>query len=178
MSNTHSDRLKARLEEDIVREFLLYHNWGRARKTRFLRAGVPPEPDTICTVDGTGEQVGIEVGNAYYDEEHAKAVWGPPRGEKTSPHFLTRPDSEENVRALAQALRRIRAKGRKPRGHYHVSGRLVLIVFTYSWRLYLCDVEDRLASLRIPISHPFDEIYILSQYELYQLFPERGWIIK
>lgn len=178
MSSTRSDRIKARLEEDVVREFLLHHNWGRDRKTRFLRAGVPPEPDTICIVEGTGEQVGIEVGTAYYDAEHAKAAWGPPRGKQAKPHFRTRPDSEENLLALAQALRIIRAKGKKARGHYQVRGRLVLIVFTYPWRLYLCDVEDSLASLCVSTLHPFDEIYILSQYELYQLFPERGWIIK
>jgi hypothetical protein len=54
-----------------------------------------------------------------------------------------------------------------------------LVVLTYPWQLYLVHVEKRLEGLYVPKTHPFDEIYMLSQHsELYQLFPQRRWILR
>ncbi len=93
-----------------------------------LHPGKPPEPDIICRDEETGEKVGIEVGTAYYEDGHAKAVWEAARGNHANDFQLTRPDWEENIRVLAQATRIMRHKAKKT---YRISGRVFLLVFTY-----------------------------------------------
>lgn len=141
-----------------------------------MRAGTPPEPDVICKHLKGSKQLGIEVVTSYYDEEHAKSVWIQARGKKVPNHSLTRPDSEGNVRVLAESVRVIKAKRKKK---YVVKDRLLLVVLTYPQRLYLSQVEKRLVQLRIPRHHPFDEIYVMSQHgEVYCLFPINEWILR
>jgi hypothetical protein len=167
---------KRRLERDAADGFLLVYKGVAGKPLRVLRPGEPPEPDLLCRDERTGEEVGIEVGTAYYEDDHAKAVWGAARGNQANNYQLTRPDREENIRVLAQATRIIR---RKARNHYETSGRLLLLVLTYPWRFYLVHVEERLEGLHLPKIHLFDEMYIFSQHsELYQLFPEKRWILR
>lgn len=175
MSNAEDERRKARLETQVIEGFLPIYNKMTGRALRVERLGQPPEPDVLCSDERTGEEIGVEVGTAYYDESHATTVWGVPRGKRVSDYQLTAPDWVENIRVLARAANIIRRKARK---RYEAPGRLLLTVFTYSWRLYLCQEEKRVTRLRIPKRHPFDEIHVLSQWgELYQLFPERQWIL-
>ena len=172
MSLAVSDPLKNNLEETVAREFLL----ATGSPYKVLRAGLPPEPDQLCEHRKTGRQVGIEVVSVYYDQHHAKSVWMQAREKKALPYAISRKDSVENVRLLAESLRRIRAKSRK---RYSVNGHLVLVVFTYPQRLYLCTVEKRLTTLRLPSHHPFDEICIMSQHgEVYRLFPNNCWLLR
>ena len=176
MSNAEDERRKARLETQVVEGFLPIYNKMTGRALRVERLGQPPEPDVLCSDERTGEEIGVEVGTAYYDESHATTVWGAPRGKRVSDYQLTRPDWEENVRVLDEAARIIDQKAQKP---YSVTGRLLLAVFIYTWRLYLSQEEEQLDELPVPITHRFDEIHLLSQHgELYQLFPERRWILR
>ena len=179
MSNTSADPHKVKLERAVAEEFLLPYNLATGRAFVVLRAGEPPEPDVLCLDRSTGEEIGIEVGTAYYEPDHARAIWKRARGREVSTYFIRGRDRIQNVRVLAQALRIIRAKSRKSRTNYRVSGRLLLVVLTYPQRLYLSDVEERLGTLRIPSSHPFNEMHIVSQYgEVYCLFPARGWVLQ
>lgn len=174
MSSTSShDLRKARLERLIASNFLSLYN--RAKITDFyaLRTGTPPEPDLICKDHNTRQEIGIEVVTAYYDEDHAKSVWEPARGNPETPHSLTRPDHIENRRVLAHALKKLRQKTKK---NYTRPGKLLLLIQIYPWRLYLSDVLESVEALRLPKSHRFDEIHLASQYEVYQLFPDREWI--
>ncbi len=172
MSLAVNDPLKNNLEETVTREFLL----ATGSPYRILRAGIPPEPDQLYECPKTGRQVGIEVVSVYYDQNHAKSVWMQARTGKSYSYEISRKDSVENVRLLAETLRRIRAKSRK---RYTPNGRLILVVFTYPQRLYLCDIEERLTSLHIPSNHPFDEISIMSQHgEVYRLFPDNSWLLR
>ena len=176
MTNANNEGRKARLEKQVVEGCLLVYNLLTGRTLRVERVGQPPEPDILCSDPVTGDEFGIEVVSAYYDEDHARAEWEKARGKHTVDYQITRPDREENVRVLAWVARNIRRKARK---EYHVAGRLLLVVLTYPQRLYLCQEEERLTGLRIPRRHPFNEIYVLSQHsELYQLFPERRWILR
>lgn len=173
-----SDPIKERLERTVASEFLLLYNLAKGSKFEILRAGVPPEPDIVCKDATTGEDIGIEIATAYYDPDHARAAWGPARGKMTEPWHHTRPDRQENVQILARAIRIIRNKGKKQRTNYAVPGRLLLVVITYSLRFNLRAVRNRLKTLRIPKSHPFDEVYVMSNFgETYCLFPERMRII-
>jgi hypothetical protein len=172
LAHTRFDPLKNKLELTVVSEFLLATGFPY----RILRAGTPPEPDVICEYLKGPKQLGIEVVTSYYDEEHAKSVWKPARGKKAPDYCLTRPDSEENVRVLAESVRVIKAKRKKK---YLVKDNLLLVVLTYPRRLYLCQVEERLVRLRTPRHHPFDEIYLMSQHgEVYRLFPTNEWILR
>ena len=165
MSNAEDERRKARLEGQVVEEFLRVYNVMTGTALRVERLGEPPEPDVLCRDGRTGEEVGIEVGSAYYDENHATSVWGAARGNQIGDYQLTRQDWEENLRVLAQAARIIEKKTQKT---YHVPG-----------RLYLGQEQDQLDQLRVPTTHRFDEIHLFSQHgELYQLFPERRWILR
>lgn len=160
-----------------MRGFLSPYNCWSGKAFRFLRQGnpncVPPEPDFICRDNGTGEQIGVEVTTAYYDEAHATSEWKQSRGEETSPYFLKNPDYVENERVLDRVALKIRDKATK---RYEAPGKLLLVVLTYSWRLYLSDVQERLDVFELPKSHRFDEIHLASQNEIYQLFPGRKWL--
>ena len=178
MTNAEDERRKAGLETQVVEGFLLVYNRLTGRRLRVERLGLPPlrEPDVLCRDPVTGEEIGIEVVSAYSGEDHARAEWEKARGRHTAEYQLTRSDREENVRILACVARNIR---RKARNKYSSPGRLLLVVLTYPQRLYLRQAEKRLTRLRIPRRHPFDEIHVLSQWsELYQLFPERRWILR
>lgn len=167
-----SDPLKNHWEETVAREFLL----ATGNPCKVLRAGLPPEPDIVCEHRRTGRQVGIEVVSVYYDQKHAKSVWMEARGKNAPSYAIRRKDSVENVRLLAGSLRQIRAKSRK---RYSVNDHLLLVVYTYPRRLYLRTIEKRLATLRLPSRHPFDEIYIMSiNFEVYCLFPNKTWILR
>ena len=109
MSLAVSDPLKNNLEETVAREFLL----ATGSPYKVLRAGLPPEPDQLCEHRKTDRQVGIEVVSVYYDQHHAKSVWMQAREKKALPYAISRKDSVENIRLLAESLRRIRAKSRK-----------------------------------------------------------------
>jgi len=175
LTSTEDARRKAEAEQRVIEEFLPGYNWATGGAFRVYRLGQPPEPDILCRDERTGEEIGVEVGTAYYDESHATTVWGAPRGKRVSDYQLTAPDWVENIRILARAANIIRRKARK---RYEAPGRLLLTVFTHSWRLYLCQEVKRVARLRIPKRHPFDEIHVLSWWgELYQLFPERRWML-
>jgi len=164
------------VEQHVGEAFLSVYNWATGTKLRVDRSGKPPEPDVLCRDERTGQEIGIEVVGAYYGEDHAKAAWGTGRGAQTEGYQLTRPDWEENKRVLDWVLQSIHDKAGK---RYTVSGRLLLVVFTHPARLYLAQEEERLEELRIPTRHPFDEIHVFSQHgELYQLFPERQWILR
>ena len=165
------------MEQSVGEAFLPVYNKRTGRRLRVERLGQPPEPDVFCRDERTGEETGIEVVGAYSGEDQARAVWERARGRNAAEYQQSRPDREENVRVLAWVLRNIRKKARKP---YTVSGRLLLVVFTYPWRFYLRQEEERLARLRIPRRHPFDEIHIFSPEhgELYRLFPMRRWILR
>lgn len=172
MNLAASDPLKNNLEETVAREFLL----ATGSPYKVLRAGIPPEPDQLCEHRETGKQVGIEVVSVYYDQSHAKSVWLQARTGRPSSYGIGRKDSVENVRLLAESLRRIRAKSKK---RYTTNGPLVLVVFTYPQRLYLCDVEEKFTTLHLPSNHPFDEICIMSQHgEVYRLFPDNRWLLR
>lgn len=176
LSNVIDERRKARVEHQIAEGFLPIYNTMTGRAFRVCRSGRPPEPDIMCKDERTGEQIGIEVTIAYYDEDHATAEWETARGKEIAGYQLPRPDWQENVRVLDRVVANIRQKARK---EYQLSGRLLLVVLTYSWRLYLREVEKQLTTLRIPLRSPFSEIHVLSQHgELYQLFPERRWILR
>lgn len=178
MVNTSGDPLKQRLETTVAREFLLFYNLVKGSKFRIRRAGVPPEPDVMCKDSNTGREIGIEITTAYNEANYAKAAWREARGKSTKPYFFTRPDRKENIRILTEVHRIIKKKGRKHRANYTVPGRLLLVVFTYSPRFYLLRVKKRLDSLRIPKSHPYDEIYLMDQAGLvYCLFPARRWVL-
>jgi len=175
LTNANNEGRKARLETQVVEGFLPIYNKMTGRALRIERLGQPPEPDVLCRDERTGEEYGVEVVTAYYDEHHARAEWEKARGRDTAGYQLTLPDREENIRVLAWVARNIR---RKARNKYRVSGWLLLVVLTYTWRLYLCQEEKRVTRLRIPKRPPFDEIHLLSQWgELYQLFPERRWLL-
>jgi hypothetical protein len=178
LGNTSGDPLKQRLERTVTREFLLFYNLVKGRRFRILRPGVPPEPDVLCKDANTGQEIGIEITTAYNEADYAKAAWGQARGRSTKPYFFTRPDRKENIRILTQVHRIIKKKGRKQRADYAVPGQLLLVVFTYSPRFYLLHMKRRLDSLRIPKSHPYDEIYLMDQAGLvYCLFPARRWVL-
>lgn len=167
-----SDPLKKKFEGTVVREFLL----AIGSPHKVLRDGLPPEPDVICEHRETGGQVGIEVVSVYYDQNHAKSEWLQARVGKPLSYEIRREDSVENVRLLAESLRRIRAKSRK---RYTVNDYLVLVVFMYPQRLYLCDLEERIETLSLPTYHQFDEICLMSQHgEVYRLFPNKTWILR
>jgi len=173
-----SDPIKEKLERTVASEFLPLYNLVKGSRFKILCPGVPPEPDVLCKDANTGRGIGIEITTAYNEADYAKAAWGQARGRGTKPYFFTRPDRKENIRVLTQVHRIIRKKGRKQRANYAVSGRLLLLVFTYSPRFYLLHVKKRLDSLRIPNSHPFDEIYLMDQAGLvYCLFPARRWVL-
>lgn len=175
MDTADQDR-KRRLEREATDGFLLVYRNRMGNHLHVLRPGKPPEPDIICRDKRTGEEVGIEVGTAYYEDGHAKAVWGAARGNHANDFQLTRPDWKENIRVLAQAACIMRRKARKS---YRVSGRVFLLVLTYPSLFYLVRTEERLERLYIPKTHPFDEIHMVSQHsELYQLFPQRRWILR
>lgn len=170
-SQAGSDSLKTKLEETVAREYLL----ANSSPYKEVRIGLPPEPDLVCKHRQTGHEIGIEVVSVYYDKLHAKSVWTLARGEQTFSYSIRQRDSIENVRLLAESLRRIRAKSRK---RYINNGPLVLVVFIYPQRFYLCAVEKRLATLLLPSCHPFDQICIMSQHgEVYCLFPSKSWIL-
>jgi hypothetical protein len=172
MNPAISDPLKIKLEGTVVREFL--HAIGNPYKV--LCPGLPPQPDIMCEYEGTGKQVGIEVVSVYYDKNHAKSEWEHARLGKPLSYDIRRNDSAENIRLLAEALRRILAKSKKP---YTVTGYLILVVFIYPQRLYLCDLEERVATLNLPTHHRFDEVFLMSQHgEVYRLFPNKTWLLR
>ena len=171
--NSAHDRRKARFEQDVTSGFLMPYNHAKGTVFSIIRGGIPPEPDLICKDCRTCLQIGIEVVTAYYDKNHAKSVWEQARSKAAAPYFLTGPDHIINKRALAHALRNIKNKSTKT---YKTPGRLFLLVQIYPWRLYLSDVTDSLETLHLPKFHPFDEIHLASQNEVYQLFPNREWI--
>jgi hypothetical protein len=169
-----SEQRKKRLEQRIATEFLLEYNCETGAAFGLLRSGVPPEPDVLCEDARTHLQMGVEIGTAYYGEEHARSVWEPVRGRKAAPYLLNRPDSVENKRVLSMVNRIIRSKSQKS---YSSPGRVLLVVALEPIRLYLERMKGGLRSLRIPATHPFDEVYVFStQGEPYELFPSRKWI--
>ena len=166
------DPLKIKLEETVAREFLL----AIGNPYKVLRDGISPEPDILCEDQRTGKRVGIEVTSLYYDNNHARSVWEPARTGKPRSYEIRRTDHAENVRLCAEALRRIRAKSKKP---YTGTDHLILVVFMYPQCLYLCDIEERLYTLNLPTHHGFDEIVLMSQHgEVYCLSPHKAWILR
>lgn len=168
------DPLKDKLEETVAKDFL------RVIRSpyRNFRNGNPQknEPDILCEDQGTGKRVGIEVTSLYYDNNHARSVWEPARKGKPRSYEIRRTDHAENVRLCAEALRRIRAKSKKP---YAGTDHLILVVFMYPQRLYLCDIEERLYTLNLPTHYGFDEIVLMSQNgEVYRLFPDKTWLLR
>lgn len=166
------DPLKIKLEETVVREFVL----AIGNPYKVLRDGIPPEPDVLCEDQGTGKRVGIEVVTIYYDKIHAKSVWEFARRRKPLSYEIRRTDHAESVRLCAEVLRRIRAKSKK---RYTATDYLILVVFIYPHRLYLCEIENRIETLNLPNCHPFDEIVLMSQHgEVYRLFPNKTWLLQ
>lgn len=166
------DPLKEKLEQTVAREFLI----AIKSPCRILRNGIPPEPDVLCEDQETSKQVGIEVGTVYYNNDHAKNEWEAARKGTPRLYTINRPDYAENVPLLAKALRIIRAKSKKS---YTVTDHLILVVFIYPQRLYLCELEERVETLKIPAHHPFDEIVLMSQHgEVYRLFPKKTWLLR
>lgn len=72
MSDTSGERRKAWVEQQIAKGFLPVYNKMTRKAFQVGRSGRPPEPDLMCRDDRTEEQIGIEVGIAYYDKNHAK----------------------------------------------------------------------------------------------------------
>ncbi len=172
-TDTEKER-KERLEVIVAREFLLDYNREKGSAFKVLASGKPPQPDVLCQDARTGEEIGIEVTIAYYDEQHAKTVWQAARGKAAGGYPLSRPDSVENLRVLQRVNEGMKGKSKKK---YEFVGRLLLLVVTYPTRLYLTWMKKHLSVLRVPTMHPFHEIYVYStRGEPYQLFPERKWI--
>lgn len=171
-NSAHNQR-KARFEQDVTSGFLMPYNHAKGTIFSVIRGGIPPEPDLICQDCRTCQQIGIEVVAAYYDKNHAKFIWEQARGRTIASYSPAGPDHTTNKRALAHALRNIKNKSTKT---YKTPGRLFLLAQIYPWRLYLSDVLESVETLRLPKSHPFDEIHLCSQHEIYQLFPDREWI--
>lgn len=164
---------KSRFERNTALQFLLPYNHATGSAFEIIRQGIPQEPDVLCRDTVTLKPMGIEVVTVYHDNCHAKSVWTLARGEPTVSYSLTRPDSIENPRILSRVLREIRKKAKKS---YENHGGTILLVQIYPWRVYLSDVEERLATLLLPKLHPFAEIFLASQYEIFQLYPLRQWI--
>jgi len=167
------DRRKARFEQRITSAFLLVYNRARGAAFSIVRAGTPPEPDLVCQDAKSSSSMGVEVVTVYYDETHAKSVWEQARSNQMSPYFIAKTDDIENRRVLARALREIKKKSKK---EYKRLDRTLLLVQVYPLRFYLSDVREVLEAVQIPLSHPFDEIHLSSQYEVYELLPHRRWI--
>ena len=125
---------KERLEVRVAREFLLDYGQEKGSDFDVLASGKPPQPDVICRDVRSGEQIGIEVTIAYYDEQHAKAVWQAARGKEAGGYPLSRPDHVENLRVLKAVNELIKGKSKKT---YQFAGRLLLLAVTYPSRLYL-----------------------------------------
>jgi len=174
MRERSDDQRKKRLQRRIVSDFLLEYNWDGGTKFEIQRDGEPPEPDVICHDTRTGERIGIEVTVEHYEDAHARSVWQQARGKKAPEYRLTQTDAQENIRVLRRVNEAI---GRKSNKSYQFPGRLILLVTTEPFRLYLTGMKRALAILCVPVRHPFHEIYIYSTHgEPYQLFPAREWI--
>ena len=165
---------KTRFQRRIVREFLLEYNREAGTKFEVQRDGEPPEPVEICDDTRTGDQIGIEVTIESYEDAPARSVRQRTRGKRALEDWLTRSDSQENLRVLRWVNQAIRRKSKR---RYRFPGRLLLLVVPYSIRLHLTRMKEQLRVLRVPAKHPFHEIYVYStQGEPYQLFPSRKWI--
>jgi hypothetical protein len=164
---------KARLEMNIVSAFLPLYNHATGASLTMVRHGMPPEPDILCQDTVTSLFVGIEVVTVYHDDTHAKSVWAVARGKPAPVYSLTKPDSIEEKRILARALREIRKQARKS---YEGPSGTMLLVQLYPWRFHLSDVEEAVATLRIPRLHPFRAIHLASQHEIARLYPHFEWI--
>jgi len=167
------DRRKARFEQSITSAFLLVYNQAKGTAFSIVRGGTPPEPDLVCQDAKSYSSMGVEVVTVYYDKTHAKSVWEQARGRPMLPYFITKTDEIENGRVLARALREIKKKSKK---EYKRLDRALLLVQVHPLRFYLSNVREVVDAVRLPLSHPFDEIHLLSQYEAYELFPHRRWI--
>lgn len=166
------DPLKEKLEETVAREFLL----AIGNPYKILGNGIPSEPDILCEHQGTGKRVGIEVTSLYYDNNHAKSEWEHARKRKPRWYEIRETDYAKNVRLCDEIPRSILAKSKKP---YTGTDHLILVVFMYPQRLYLCDIEERLYTLNLPTLHVFNEIAVMSQHgEVYRLFPNKTWLLR
>jgi hypothetical protein len=93
--------------------------------------------------------------------------------------MLNRPDQDEDQRALAMAVKILRAKAEKPLSHYQVRGQLWLVICLLPRRL---NIEDRrirafLDQASPPARNPFDAIFFLSDTDgLYRMWPEPRWL--
>lgn len=166
------DPLKEKLEETVAREFLL----AIGNPYKILHNGTPPEPDILCEHQGTGKRVGIEVTSLYYDNNHAKSEWEHARKGKPLSYEIREADYAENVRLCEEVTRRILAKSKNP---YTGTDHLILVIFMYPQRLYLCDLEERLYTRNLSTHHGFDEIVLMSQHgEVYRFFPTKTWLFR
>ena len=175
MATTPSYSDKTWQELEIACAFLPWYNLFSKTQFSVLGPGVPPEPDVLLGDSQGGERIGIEVATAYYGPDHARADWERRRGKTIPDYQITQRDSAMNTQVLEEVGRLLQQKSEKC---YTVRGRLLLVVFTFPWRLYLEEVEENLKALPVPASHPFHEIYVVSQNdEAYCLFPKRGSIV-
>lgn len=158
----HEDLKKAH-ERRVAEKFLLEYRHATECALRLCRQG--ERPDCICRDDHTGEEIGLEIGTAYYENAPAASEWERARGKAPSDYLLTRPDSAENERAFQQGERILQEKCSKPRDHFDMSRPVWLLVYTSPWRLYFNSllVKKRLEALLLPAGHPFARIFVMSE---------------
>lgn len=148
---------KLKLEVGALNQFAasLTFLWG---KNRFLFCELrsPPEPDSICTIDG--EPVHVEVCHIYGTPSDAKQLLG--RTGKSAPTSNEKLQSRLiplNVRFLSPLNRLLAEKATRT----YIAPRVWLLVRFASPLWNLNDFEEHRVHISIPSEHPFEQIWLL-----------------
>jgi len=137
--------------------FIQTYNNERGCNLIFKEQPSPPKPDLVYYDEKTNKTIGLEITDAYYDEDDAKGTWDIVRGVKpfSISRILYNPDEQ-----LANAIGcRILEKSRKK---YKYCDSIILLVVT---RPALTEDEkdfrdNVLPHIRLPNHIPFSAIYL------------------
>lgn len=144
------------------------------RKVKFIRFGVPPEPDCICEIDK--ESIGIEVTIVYGDEWNARKIYDCQREyEKTNKseieHIISNPLNYLIIGDLNNSLIK------KSKKTYSFLNNFLIIRNGHPCYFKSNFIKHK-DEIELPTEHPFKEIWLICDRNgssgLIKLFPEKN----
>ncbi len=163
----HSEQEKLQLEHDAGKLFLRCYEHRFGIPMRHIWHNQPSKPDISCYRNE--QKLDIEIAHLYASETEAMAVLGRPLSismQRDLADMAMQP-SEQRLHCALQRL--LEQKGKK---HYQ-SEQTWLLIRNASTIWHKADFDAELQNITIPLTHPFQQIWLLCDFyqgELLQLF--------
>ncbi|WP_144392948.1 hypothetical protein [Pleionea sediminis] len=171
MALNRSEQEKIELEHQAAKIFMRLYEAAKGVKIRHIWHNKPVKPDVSCRLKGV--RLDLEVAHLYASEQEAMKILGRELGSKTR-EALKLLERQKNIeKRLVDALQRILLS--KAEKKYR-SDRVWLVIRNAhpEWTAEL--IARNIKSLHIPQEHPFDQIWLVTDFEgksgIIELFPK------